>query len=141
MRRRYDGRRQKARPDRADPGQVALREASPTTEGSVSACNSARDTHPASNAPTIGATQNSHNCCSAQPPTKSAGPVLRAGFTEVLVTGMLTRWMSVSANPMAMPANPTGARLWIAPMITTRKPKVIVTSVTRLEASEYFPGE
>ena len=26
---------------------------------------------------------------SAQPPTNSAGPVLRAGFTEVLVTGML----------------------------------------------------
>jgi len=28
---------------------------------------------------------------SAQPPTKIAGPVLRAGFTEVLVTGMLIR--------------------------------------------------
>ena len=49
-------------------------------------------------APTIGATQNSHSCSSAQPPTNSAGPVLRAGFTEVLVTGMLTRWMSVSAE-------------------------------------------
>ena len=28
---------------------------------------------------------------SAQPPTKIAGPVLRAGFTDVLVTGMLMR--------------------------------------------------
>ena len=46
---------------------------------------------PASTAPRMGATQNSHSCCSAQPPTSSAGPVLRAGFTEVLVMGMLTR--------------------------------------------------
>ena len=53
---------------------------------------------PASAAPTSGATQNSHNCASAQPPTMSAGPVLRAGFTEVLVTGMLMRWISVSAQ-------------------------------------------
>ncbi len=32
-----------------------------------------------------------HSCANAQPPTISAGPVLRAGFTEVLVTGMLIR--------------------------------------------------
>jgi hypothetical protein len=38
----------------------------------------------------MGATQNSQSCCSAQPPTKSAGPVLRAGFTGLFVTGMLT---------------------------------------------------
>ena len=38
-----------------------------------------------------GATQNSQSCCSAHPPTKIAGPVLRAGFTEVFVTGMQTR--------------------------------------------------
>ena len=35
-----------------------------------------------------GATQNIHSCCKAQPPAKMAGPVLRAGFTEVFVTGM-----------------------------------------------------
>ncbi len=29
----------------------------------------------------------------------SAGPVLRAGFTEVLVTGILIRWISVSTMP------------------------------------------
>ena len=39
--------------------------------------------------PISGATQNIHNCWSAMPPTSSAGPVLRAGFTDVLVTGML----------------------------------------------------
>src|SRR5258707_9081895 len=38
---------------------------------------------PATSEPTIGAIQKSHSCASAQPPTKSAGPVLRAGFTDV----------------------------------------------------------
>ena len=46
---------------------------------------------PAIAAPMNGATQNIHNWATAQPPTISAGPVLRAGFTEVLVTGILTR--------------------------------------------------
>src|SRR5690242_9309595 len=46
---------------------------------------------PAIAAPASGATQNSHNCASAQPPTNNAGPVERAGFTDVLVTGMLIR--------------------------------------------------
>lgn len=51
-------------------------------------------------------TQNSHSCCSAQPPWKIATAVLRAGLTEVLVTGMLIKWMRVSARPMAMGAKP-----------------------------------
>ena len=38
-----------------------------------------------------GAAQNSQSCETAQSPTNSATPVLRAGFTEVLVTGMLMR--------------------------------------------------
>ena len=54
-------------------------------------------------------------------------PVLRAGFTEVLVTGMLIRWMSVSARPIARPANPTGARLWVVPRMTIRNMNVITT--------------
>src|SRR5580658_2899402 len=45
-------------------------------------------TIPAIAAPAIGAIQNSHSWATAQPPTKSAGPVLRAGFTERFVTGM-----------------------------------------------------
>ncbi len=60
--------------------------------------------------PSSGTTQNIQSCASAQPPTNSAGPVLRAGFTEVLVTGMLIRWMSVSASPIAIGAKPAGAR-------------------------------
>ena len=34
----------------------------------------------------------------AQPPTNTAVAVLRAGLTEVFVTGMLIRWISVSAE-------------------------------------------
>ena len=32
-----------------------------------------------------------------------AGPVLRAGFTEVLVTGIEIRWIKVRVSPMARP--------------------------------------
>ncbi len=39
----------------------------------------------------MGANQNSHSCARAHPPTKSAGPVLRAGLTDKLVTGIPTR--------------------------------------------------
>ncbi len=39
----------------------------------------------------MGATQNSQSCATAQSPTNTAAPVLRAGLTEVLVTGMLIR--------------------------------------------------
>ena len=80
--------------------------------------------------PMIGANQNSHSWLTAQPPTNRAGPVERAGFTEVLVTGMLTRWMSASVKPMARAAKPLDARLSVTPMITTRKMAVITTSVT-----------
>ena len=89
----------------------------------------------------MGATQKSHSCSIAQPPTKTAGPVLRAGFTEVFVTGMLMRWMRVSAKPIARPANPTGARLCVAPRITIRNMKVITTSQTSAEVKPYPPGE
>jgi len=44
-----------------------------------------------SSAPATGAIQNSHNCIMAQPPTYTATPVLRAGFTEVFVTGIVIR--------------------------------------------------
>lgn len=42
-------------------------------------------------APKIGATQNNHNCSIAQEPWNNATPVERAGFTEVLVTGIEIR--------------------------------------------------
>ena len=84
----------------------------------------------------MGATQNSHSCATAQSPTNTATPVLRAGFTEVLVTGMLMRWISVSARPIASGAKPAGARLSVEPMMTSRKNIVITTSHTSAASNE-----
>src|SRR5688500_5485757 len=90
---------------------------------------SQRYSAPPARPPTIGATQNSHNWASAPPPANSATPVERAGFTEVLVTGMLIRWIRVSARPIAIGAKPAGARRWVAPMMTTRNIAVSATSL------------
>ena len=65
-----------------------------------------------------------------------AGPVLRAGLTEVWVTGMLMRWISVSAKPIASGAKPAGARLSVAPRMTIRKNMVITISVTSPASNE-----
>ena len=56
--------------------------------------------------------------------------MLRAGFTEVLVTGMLIKWMRVSARPMASGAKPAGAFLSVAPMMTNRNIAVMTNSQT-----------
>ncbi len=61
---------------------------------------------PANAAPINGATQKSHSCAIAHPPTKRAGPVLRAGFTERFVMGIPTRWIDVSSSPIAIGAKP-----------------------------------
>jgi len=46
-----------------------------------------------------GESQNSQSCRTAQPPTNSAVAVLRAGFTEVFVTGRLIRsFMSITSD-------------------------------------------
>ena len=55
--------------------------------------------------------------------------MLRAGFTDVLVTGIEMRWIRVSARPIAIGAKPAGARPSVAPMITHRKPAVSTTSM------------
>jgi len=52
-------------------------------------------------------------------------------LTEVLVTGIEIRWIRVKAKPMAIGANPAGARASVAPMITTRNIAVITTSLTK----------
>src|SRR3546814_769530 len=85
--------------------------------------------------------QNQNSGLIAPAPANSATPVERAGFTEVLVTGMLIRWIRVSARPMAMPAKPAGARPWVAPMITMRKNAVITTSHRKAAATEYPCGD
>jgi len=44
--------------------------------------------------------------------------VERAGFTEVLLTGMLIRWIRVRARPIAIGAKPFGARVSVTPRMT-----------------------
>ncbi len=94
-----------------------------------------------SSPPMIGATQNSQSCSIAPPPTYTATPVLRAGLTEVLSTGMLMRWMRVRHKPMAMPAKPYGARLAVEPRITNTNIAVSTISATSADSIEYPPGE
>jgi endonuclease/exonuclease/phosphatase (EEP) superfamily protein YafD len=57
-----------------------------------------RYTAAASTAPISGATTESQSWLSARPATKTAGPMLRAGFTEVFVTGIPTRWIRTETN-------------------------------------------
>ena len=88
----------------------------------------------------MGAAQNSQSWVIYSPPANSAGPVLRAGLTEVLVTGIDTKWMMVSASPIGMPAKPAAAPLDVVPTMMKRKAKVITTSVMKLEVRLNLPG-
>jgi hypothetical protein len=67
----------------------------------------------------------------AHPPTKMAGPVLRAGLTERLLTGIPMTWIRVKPSPIAMGAKPDGARRSVAPMMIIRKRRVSTSSATK----------
>ena len=62
--------------------------------------------------------------------------MLRAGLTDVLVTGMLIRWMRVSPRPIAIGAKPAGARPSVAPRMMSRKKPVSRVSVANAAATE-----
>ena len=47
----------------------------------------------------------------AQEPVKRAGPMLRAGLPDVLVTGMPIRWTNVSPSPIASATEVSAADL------------------------------
>ena len=81
--------------------------------------------------PTSGATMNSQTWLSAVPPTTSAGPNDRAGFTEVPVSGMPMRCTITSAKPMATPAAPWIAALCVAKRTTSTKMVVRTTSIRK----------
>lgn len=51
----------------------------------------------------------SHSCARWSPPAKIACEVDRAGFTDVLVTGIEIRWMRARASSIATGAEPDGA--------------------------------
>ena len=44
---------------------------------------------------------NSHSWAMASTPAKRAGPIERAGFTEVPVSGIVAKWIIASDRPMA----------------------------------------
>ncbi len=92
-------------------------------------------------APASGASQNSQSCAMAGPSANSATPVDRAGLTEVLVTGIDTRWISVRHSPIAIGANQAGTPLAVAPRMTIRKTAVITPSVTSAATMLNPPGE
>ena len=71
---------------------------------------------------------NSHSCDSALVPAKIAEPKLRAGFTDVLSTGIVTRWMSANVSPAAIPPNPTGNRALVVDSTTYTRSAVNTTS-------------
>src|SRR5688572_29662161 len=97
--------------------------------------------NPAAIAPAIGATQNNHNCIKGSPPAKIACDKERAGLTEVLVIGILTKWINVNAKPMATPANLLLANRSVVPKIIKRKNRVNINSVMKADNREYPSGE
>ena len=108
-------------------------------EPSIRSCGAAKNTlemtAPAI-APTIGATINIHTWLIAQPRWKIAVASERAGFSDVLVTGIEIRCILVSARPMAIGAKPLGARSSVEPRITSRKNAVHTASIMKHAASE-----
>ena len=78
---------------------------------------------------------NAHNCCSASKSgsENNAVPRLRAGFTDVLSTGIEIRWINVSVKPATNPPMP-GANLRVVVNSTTiTKSAVRMTSTTMVE--------
>ena len=89
-------------------------------------------------APIKGATMKSHNCVNAIPPPTKAGPILRAGFTEVPVIGIHTMWIKTKVSPIASPPNPSGDFLLVAPRTT--KTNIKVNTVSAIKAGMRFPS-
>ena len=111
-------------------GQIVLRSSMTTVSIRGSGSYIQRESNPATAAPTKGTTQNIQSWPRYSPPANSAGPVLRAGLTDVLVTGIDTRWMSVSASPIGIPAKPLAAPFEVVPTMMSRKKNVITNSIT-----------
>src|SRR3954469_20008196 len=109
----------------------------PVTRAEGSGLSQRQRTPPAA-PPRRGATQNSQSCASAQPPTNTAGPVLRAGLTDKLVTGMPMRLISVRPSPIAIGAKPAGALPCVEPMMMNRNTAVSTNSVTAAGTRPYL---
>ncbi len=107
-----------------------------TAAAAISGGTKYRYTTAAKAPPSSGATMKSHTCDSALSPTISAGPRLRAGLTEVPVSGIPIRCTTVSASPMARPAKPGEPTRLVAISTTSTQTNVSTTSVTKADQAE-----
>ena len=84
---------------------------------------------------------NAHSCTRASPPANTATVMLRAGFTEVLVTGMLTRWINVRVIPTVSPPAAAGKSRLVVLSTTKTRMAVMATSVTTIAPNPNAPGD
>ena len=74
---------------------------------------------------------NSHSWTIASLPAKRAGPIERAGFTEVPVSGIVAKWIIASDRPMASGARAgCSLRSSVTARITIRKTQVVTASTS-----------
>src|SRR5690606_12402732 len=92
-------------------------------------------------APMRGAAQKTHSWVKAAVSAKIATPVERAGLTEVFVTGIETRWMSVRVRPIASGAKPAAAFLVVVARMMKMKKPVMTISIATAAGNAYPPGE
>ena len=82
---------------------------------------------------------NSHSWMIASLPAKSAGPIERAGFTDVPVSGIVAKWIIASVKPMASGARAgCSLRSSVTARMATKKTSVVTTS-TRKAAHQAMP--
>ena len=82
-------------------------------------------------APINGPTINTHNWHKACPPNTKAGPKLRAGLTEVPVSGMPIMCTNVSVKPMTRPAIVAVFWLEVTPKMVSTKTQVKIASTSK----------
>ena len=84
-------------------------------------------------APASGNTKNAQSCFIASVPENTAAPKLRAGFTDVLSTGIVARWIIVSVKPAARPPKPVGYPTVVVDSTTKTSSAVKTISTTAVE--------
>src|SRR5262249_23767452 len=85
---------------------------------------------PATAPATVGTTRKSHSCVNASPPANTAGPRLRAGFTDSPVTLMKGKCRATRVRPMTSPATGVAPFSLVTPRMTVTNRKVATNSVT-----------
>ena len=74
---------------------------------------------------------NNQSCFIASDPANSAGPIDRAGLTDVPVRGMPTMWIATRVRPIARPAKPGAVARPVTSRTTSTRRAVMSTSITK----------